>query len=139
MQGGLTLVFFGFTNCQTVCPTTLQVLRQARRALEGSKVAPTVVLISVDGERDSPAAMKKYLAPFGRGYIGLTGDPKLVRDIAAQFSAVFFKGAPPDQSGAYQVEHTSQVYLVDRAGKLKATFYGATASEIESVLKREAG
>jgi protein SCO1/2 len=138
LRGQPALVFFGFTNCRSVCPTTLQVLRQAHRDLGGLRAAPAVVLISVDGDRDTPQAMKSYLEPFGKGFIGLTGSPKLVRDIAARFSAVFFKGAPSDNSGNYDVEHTSQVYLVDRSGNITATFYGAPADEIVAVVRQQA-
>jgi len=137
LEGRPTLLFFGFTHCQDVCPATLQVLRIAHRDLSALKPAPLVVLVSVDGDRDTPANMKEYLAPYGDGFIGLTGSPKSVRDIAAQFSAVFFKGAPADNSGNYQVEHTSQVYLIDRAGKVTATFYRAPADEIVAAVRRE--
>ena len=135
LRGQQALVFFGFTNCASVCPATLQVLRQARRELDGN--APKVVLISVDGERDTPEAMKRYLEAFGEGFIGLTGPPTQIRDIAAGFSAVFFKGAPADRSGNYQVEHTSQVYLVDDTGGLAATFYGASAEEIVAAVRAQ--
>jgi protein SCO1/2 len=137
LRGQPALVFFGFTNCATVCPATLQVLRQVHRELGG--IAPKVVLISVDGERDTPEAMNRYLTPFGKDFIGLTGAPAAVRDIAAGFSAVFFKGAPSDRSGNYQVEHTSQVYLVDATGTLVATFYGASADEISAAVRAQLG
>jgi protein SCO1/2 len=132
-----SLVFFGFTNCNTVCPATLTVLRQVHRELAKEGSAPSIVLLSVDGDRDTPAAMKRYLTAFGDGFVGLTGSPDTVRDIAAGFSAVFFKGAPGDRSGNYQVEHTSQVYLLDPDGKLAATFYGASAQEIAAVVRLE--
>ena len=86
---------------------------------------PVVVLISVDGERDTPELMKEYLAGYSESFIGLTGDPKSVRKIAAEFKAVFFKGLPYDNAGNYQVEHTSLVYLVDSQGRLRATFLDA--------------
>ena len=138
LRGQSALVFFGFTNCQSVCPATLQVLRQAHRDLVGVGAAPAIVLISVDGDRDTPEAMKNYLKSSGKGFIGLTGSPKLVRDIAARFSAVFFKGAPADNSGNYDVQHTSQVYLVDPSGNITATFYGAAADEIVAVVREQA-
>ena len=82
-------------------------------------------MISVDGERDTPEVMKKYLAGYSDSFIGLTGDPKAVRKIAADFKAVFFKGLPYDNAGNYQVEHTSLIYLVDSQGRLRATFLDA--------------
>jgi protein SCO1/2 len=124
LNGQPKLVFFGFTHCQSVCPPTLQKLREVCRSLSKDDSTFRCVMISVDGERDTAAAMKEYLAPFQPGFIGLTGSPAVVKDIAAQFPAVFFKGTPRPQSG-YDVEHTSQVYLVDRQGQLRATFYNA--------------
>jgi protein SCO1/2 len=91
---------------------------------------PAVVLISVDGDRDTPEIMKQYLAGFSDAFIGLTGDPKRVRKIAAGFKAVFFKGLPYDNAGNYQVEHTSLVYLVDSQGRLRASFLDAPAGSM---------
>ena len=136
LRGKAALVFFGFTNCPNVCPPTMQKLRQVQRSLTAEQLAIDCVLISVDGSRDTPEVMREYLEPFMPGFIGLTGDPRLVRDIAAGFSAVFFKGMPNDDSGGYLVEHSSQVYLLDREGLLRATFYNAAADEIEEVVRQ---
>ena len=87
---------------------------------EADQGAPVVVFVSVDGERDTPAVLKQYLAGYPDNFIGLTGDPKTVRKIAAGFKAVFFKGLPYDSAGNYQVEHTSMVYLVDPEGSIRA-------------------
>ena len=130
LEGRTVLVFFGFTQCQSVCPPTLQVLRQVYRSLDDDGSELTCMFISVDGARDSPAVLKEYLAPFAPGFIGLTGDPTLVRDIAAGFPAVFFKGMPTDTTGGYDVEHSSQVYLVDGERRLRATFYNASAADM---------
>ncbi len=96
---------------------------------------PAVIMISVDGDRDTPAALKAYLAPLSKDFIGLTGDPRTVRGIAANFSAVFFKGLPADNSGNYLVEHTSQVYLVDAQGRLHATFFDASVERMSRTVR----
>lgn len=138
LQGSPVLLFFGFINCPDVCPLTLgqlqviaashdQVLRQVR-----------IVIISVDGDRDKPADMKRYLLPVSADFIGLTGSPRRVRDIAGQFSAVFFKGMSRDSAGRYLVEHTSQVYLLDRQGRLRSTFFNATVDEMSEATRRVA-
>jgi cytochrome oxidase Cu insertion factor (SCO1/SenC/PrrC family) len=101
----------------------------------GSK-PPEVVLISIDGERDTPAVMKRYLLNYSPSFIGLTGNPKDVRKIAAGFKAVFFKGLPYDDAGNYQVEHTSFVYLVDGEGKLRATFLDAPVEAMASTVRQ---
>ena len=133
LQGRTTLVFFGFTNCPNVCPPTLQKIRQVQRSLNAPETNLMGVFVSVDGERDTPARMKEYLRPFSPGFVGLTGDPARVKDLATAFSAVFFKGMPTDTAGGYNMEHTSQVYLVDRSGRLRATFYNAPADDMAKV------
>ena len=136
LRGRTALVFFGFTNCPNVCPPTMQKLRAVQRSLADEKSPLTSILISVDGERDTPAVMKQYLEPFMPGFLGLTGDPRAVRDIASAFSAVFFKGMPTDSAGGYNVEHTSQVYLVDREGRLRASFFNAPAGDMIETTRR---
>ncbi len=124
--GRTSLVFFGFTNCRSVCPPTVAKMRQVARALVNERAPFSNVLISVDGDRDTPEAMSRFLEPFAPGFIGLTGRPDVVRQVATDFKAVFFKGMPTDTKGGYDVEHTPQVYLLDRAGRVRATFYNAS-------------
>ena len=134
LEGRTALVFFGFTHCPQVCPAAMQRMRQVEKALE-SPAELVSVLISVDGDRDTPAVMKAYLEPFGPGFIGLTGPPLQVRDLGAAFSAVFFPGMPTDAQGGYNVEHTSQIYLLDAQGRLAATFYHAPIDDIVAVTR----
>jgi protein SCO1/2 len=135
LESPAVLVFFGFTNCPDVCPPTMQKLRQVQRTLHEQDLSIKCLFVSVDGERDSPPALRQFLAPFGPAFVGMTGDPKVVRDIATAFSAVFFKGMPTDAAGGYKMEHTSQVYLVDRKGRLRATFYNAPAGDMVAVTR----
>ncbi len=130
LRGSPVLLFFGFANCPDVCPQTLGQLQMIAQSQDLVVRQARLVMVSVDGNRDKPADLKRYLAPMSPAFIGLTGDPRKVRDIAAQFSAVFFKGALTDKSGKYLVEHTSQVYLLDRKGRLRSTFFNATAEAI---------
>jgi protein SCO1 len=133
LRGKPVLVFFGFTSCPSICPAAMNELRILTESLDKSgDSVPQVVMISVDGERDTPAVMRAYLEPLSKDFIGLTGDPRLVRDIAARFSAVFFKGIAGDNSGNYQVQHTSMIYLVDAGGTLRATFSDAS---VEAMLQ----
>ena len=74
------LVFFGFTHCPNVCPTALGRLKLLHESRGGALKAARIVLISVDGERDTPARLKSYLAPLSADFIGLTGDPKATRE-----------------------------------------------------------
>ena len=104
------------------------------RVGDGALRAVRVVLISVDGERDTPAVMKQYLASFSPAFIGLTGNPRVVTDIAARFSAVAFK-EQPDKTGNYQFFHSSQVFLVDKAGRLRASFSDASLENMVTVTR----
>lgn len=130
LRGAPVLLFFGFANCPDVCPQTLGQLQVIASSRDVAVRKARLVMISVDGDRDKPADLKRYLARMSPAFIGLTGDPRKVRDIAAQFSAVFFKGALPDRSGKYLVEHTSQVYLLDRKGRLRSTFFNASVESM---------
>jgi cytochrome oxidase Cu insertion factor (SCO1/SenC/PrrC family) len=141
-KGAPLLVFFGFANCPDVCPTALHQLQMLMNSKDKDVLRANVAMISVDGTRDTPAVLKSYLEPISKKFVGLTGPPQQVRGIAAQFSAVFFKGAPVDKSGGYRVDHTSQVYLLDASGKLRATFFNApqeTLSKVTADVSREEG
>lgn len=136
LRGRTSLVFFGFTSCHSVCPPTMEKLRQVAKALADEPGPFASVLISVDGERDTPAALDAFLAPFQPNFIGVTGAPQVVRDVATDFSAVFFKGMPTDTMGGYDVEHTSQIYLVDRDARLRATFYNAPVDAMVALVRQ---
>ncbi len=138
LRGSPVLVFFGFSHCPDVCPLTLGQLQAVVSSRDSAVNQARVVMISVDGDRDTPAALKRYLASVSPDFIGLTGPPRRVRDIAAQFSAVFFKGTPADADGNYQVEHTAQVYLLDKQGRLHSTFFNAPADVIAAATRQVA-
>jgi protein SCO1/2 len=132
LRGEPALVFFGFTHCPNVCPTTLARLKSLHAARGGALRDARIVLISVDGERDTPARMKSYLAPLSPDFIGLTGEPKATARIAAQFAAVFFK-EPAAKDGGYNVMHSTQVFAVDKAGRLRAAFGDASIEDMATV------
>src|SRR5688572_26887419 len=137
LRGRNALVIFGLTHCPNICPGAIFTMKSLADSIERSgEEPPAVVLISIDGERDTPEVLKKYLAGYSQSFIGLTGDPKSVRRIAAGFKAVFFKGLPYDDSGNYQVEHTSQVYLVDSEGRLRATFFDAPVESMAATTRQ---
>jgi len=133
LKGRPVLVFFGFTNCPLACPAAMAQLLAVTRGADPAAREARVVMISTDGERDTPAVMKAYLARLSPDFIGLTGPPKEVGKIAAQFSAVFFRGRAAGTSGDYLVEHTTQIYLLDRAGRLRATFFDAPIATLARV------
>jgi protein SCO1 len=134
-RGAPLLVFFGFTHCPDVCPATLHRLKLLKQSPDRVLRRVQVAFISVDGERDTPEKLKIYLEPISKSFVGLTGPPKTVRSVAAQFSSVFFKGVK-EKNGSYLVQHTSQVYLVDASGRLRATFVDATPEEMRAAIAK---
>jgi protein SCO1/2 len=132
LRGTPLLVFFGFTHCSSVCPTALHQLRELEREHRADLGKTRIVIISVDGERDTPEAMSAWLKPQSANFIGLTGAPARVHEIANSFSAAFFK-QPETKPGEYQVQHNSQVFLVDSKGRLRATFFNAPVGTMASV------
>jgi len=132
LRGEPALVFFGFTHCPSVCPTTLARLKSLHAARDGALKPARVVLISVDGDRDTPERLKSYLAALSPDFIGLTGDPKATSKIAARFAAVFFK-EPAAKDGSYNVMHSTQVFAVDKAGRLRATFADASIEDMATI------
>jgi len=115
-RGKLVLLVFGFTHCTEVCPITLGTLVQARQALGKAGEAVQVVYVTVDPERDDAAQMKRYLAAYDASFIGATGQPAALAAVRASYGVVANKLAT---KGGYAVDHSSSVYLIDRAGKLR--------------------
>ncbi|MEO6248406.1 MAG: SCO family protein [Sphingomicrobium sp.] len=112
-------IFFGFTHCPDVCPTTLARLARLRKALAKGDKAFAILFVSVDPERDSPAEMGRYSGLFGTPVIGLTGSPAAIAAVKKQFG--IFSKKVPQPGGDYSVDHTATVLLFDRAGQFSAT------------------
>ena len=119
LQGHPTLVFFGYTHCPDVCPTTLSDLSQMLEALGPGKTAG-VVFITVDPERDTPAVLKDYLSSFDPRIVGLTGSRAAV-DAALRDYRVYAKKVPT-QGDDYTMDHTAVVYLMDKTGAFVESF-----------------
>ena len=123
-EGHWDLVFFGFTHCPDICPTTLQVLAAARTQLVDIKATPLprIVLVSVDPERDTPEILAQYVNYFGEGNLGLTGSIEELRKLTAELGIYFEKQATTGDS--YAVDHSAAVLLIDPDGGLHALFSG---------------
>lgn len=134
LYGRVALVFFGFTNCQDVCPLAMEMFRQLKVSGELTEDEVAFVMISVDGDRDTPAVMKQFLGTFSSDFIGLTSAPEHVERIAAQFSASFFKGST-DHEGHYNVTHSPQIFVVDSTGRVRAEFYSPSVEAMAGTVK----
>jgi protein SCO1/2 len=114
LRGKPYLVFFGFTHCPDVCPTKLFQLSEALRAMGDKGRDLRALFISVDPERDTPEAMKSYVASFDDRIIGLTGDRAAIDKVVRDFRAYARK--VPTKDGDYTMEHTALVYLMGKDG-----------------------
>lgn len=125
LRGKVAFVVFGFTNCPDICPLSMERLGELHNAGGVSNKDVAYVMISVDGERDTPEAMKAFVTKYSPDFIGLTAEPSRVEPIAGEFQARFFKGNH-DHGGGYSVAHSSQIFVLDTAGRLRAEVYGAS-------------
>jgi len=112
-------IFFGFTHCPDVCPTTLARLARLRRQLGKSDDAFAIVFVSVDPERDGPAEVGAYAGLFDTPVIGLTGTSAQIAQVKKQYAV--FSAKAPQPGGDYSVDHTASVFVMDRYGKFVAT------------------
>lgn len=120
MQGRPTLIFFGFTHCPDVCPTSLFEISEVLRAMGGDADRVNAYFISVDPERDTAAAMKDYLSSFDPHLKGLTGDAEQIARVISAYR-VYAKKVPL-KDGDYTMDHTALVYLMDRDGRFVSPF-----------------
>jgi len=120
MKGKPFLVFFGFTHCPDVCPTTLFDVSEVLRSLGPDADRAGALFITVDPERDNAAALKEYLASFDPHLRGLTGDADALATVAKEYR-VYYKKVPLD-GGDYTMDHTAIVYLMDKDGRFVSPF-----------------
>jgi protein SCO1/2 len=120
LQGRPTLIFFGYTHCPDVCPTSLFEMSEVLRAMGKDADRVNAYFISVDPQRDTSAVMKDYLTSFDPHLKGLTGDPETVAKVLSEYR-VYAKKIPL-KDGDYTMDHTALIYLMDRDGRFVAPF-----------------
>ena len=125
LQGHWSLLFFGYTHCPDVCPTTMHVLAQTKRLAEKKHTAipfPEVYFVSVDPARDTPEQLAGYVDYFDKDFTGVTGDDALLKALTLQLSAVYLVMPPDDPAkpDEYTVDHSAALYLLNPEGKLVA-------------------
>ena len=122
LQGKWSFVFFGYTHCPDICPTTLVVLRDVQKIAGGQDKDIQYVFISVDPKRDKAATLKNYLPYFHPEFIGATGDPGELMRLTRAVGAYYEIGKP--RNGAYEVHHSAAIFLIDPEARLRALFSG---------------
>ncbi|MEA2930048.1 MAG: hypothetical protein QOG38_2476 [Hyphomicrobiales bacterium] len=119
-KGHPSLVFFGFTNCPEVCPTTLFDISEVLNRLGPDADKVNALFVTIDPERDTPAKLKDYLSSFNPRLTALGGDPAAIAAVAKAYR-VFYEKVPQD-GGNYTMNHTAIVYLMDKQGNFVAPF-----------------
>ena len=134
-KGKVIVVFFGYTQCPDVCPTTMVELAQVKKALgkDGERVQG--VFVSIDPERDTPEILKTYMASFDPSFVALRGSVEQAQAAAKEFK-VFFAKVPGKTEGSYTMDHTAGSYVFDPSGKVRLFVrYGAGADALASDIK----
>jgi protein SCO1/2 len=119
-KGKPYLIFFGYTHCPDVCPTTLFDMSQVMAALGKDADRTAALFITVDPERDTPAVMKDYLSNFDPHLLGATGDLQTIEKVEKEFR-VYAKKVPT-KDGDYSMDHSAVIYLMDKQGRFVAPF-----------------
>ncbi len=138
-KGKVTVIFFGYTQCPDVCPTTLAELAQAKKSLGALGDRVQGVFVTIDPERDTPEILKNYVASFDPGFIALRGTPEQTTAAAKEFK-VFYAKVPGKSPGSYTMDHTAASYVLDADGRLRLFVrYGsgaaALAADLSALLK----
>lgn len=134
-RGKVVLVFFGYTQCPDVCPTTMAELAEVKRSLGADGARVQGIFVTVDPERDTAELLKAYVANFGPDITGLRGTPDEIKAAAKEFK-VFFSKVPGKTDTSYTIDHTAGSYVFDAKGKVRLfTRYGTGAKALADDLK----
>lgn len=133
----VVLIFFGYTFCPDVCPTTLADIKGALAQLGSEAEEVSVLFITVDPTRDTPARLAEYLGYFHEeSYLGLTGSEAEIAAVAYQYGAKFYREENALATGGYSVAHTTRIFLINRLGQWAMTMnYGTPPDQIAANLR----
>jgi protein SCO1/2 len=126
-KGEPFLVFFGFTHCPDVCPTTLYEMSEVLKRLGPDAQKTAALFVTVDPERDTPEKMKQYVSSFHPRIFGLTGTPAQIDAIKKEYRV--YSKKVPTKDGDYTMDHTAVVYLMDKNGRFVAPFNMARSAD----------
>ena len=135
-KGKVTVVFFGYTQCPDVCPTTMTELAAIRKSLgaEGDKLQS--VFVTIDPERDTPEILKAYVANFGPGFTALRGTPEQTAAAAKEFK-VFYAKVPGRNGGSYTMDHSAASFVFDPSGRVRLYVpYGGDSKKFAADLQQ---
>ena len=138
-QGKVVVVFFGYTQCPDVCPTSMQEMAEVKKMLgaDGERLQP--IFITVDPERDTPEMLKAYMANFDPSFLALVGNAEQTAALAKEFK-IYYKKAEGKTPTSYTMDHSAGSYIYDTQGRLRVYYrYGsgaeALAHDVKQLLK----
>lgn len=135
-KGKAVVVFFGYTQCPDVCPTTMADIAQAKKLLGPEGVKVQGVFITIDPERDTPELLKAYAANFGPDFVALRGTPEQTAAVAKDFK-VYYKKVEGKTPGSYTMDHSAASFIYDPQGRLRLyARYGAGPQVLADDLKQ---
>lgn len=135
-KGKVVVVFFGYTQCPDVCPTSLSELAEAKRLLGPDGQRLQGIFVSVDPERDTPELLKAYMASFDPSFVALVASPEALKKTAADFK-VYYKKVPGPTPTSYTMDHSAGSYVYDTEGRLRLYHrYGSGAAALAGDVKR---
>jgi protein SCO1/2 len=126
--GEIRLLYFGYTFCPDICPTSMADLAQVQREVDDDGGEVQAVMITVDPARDTPEVMANYVTSFHPDFVGLSGAPEEIADVAEHWG-VFYEAQEGTAATGYLVDHTSRIFLVDQAGRYRLTYAFGTPVE----------
>jgi protein SCO1/2 len=134
-KGKVVVVFFGYTQCPDVCPTTLAELAQVKKSLGADGERVQGVFVTVDPERDTPELLKPYMTSFDPSFVALRGNAEQLKDAAREFK-VYYAKVPGKTPESYTMDHTAASFIFDTQGRVRVfARYGAGAQALADDIK----
>jgi len=134
-KGKVVVVFFGYTQCPDVCPTTMAELSQVKRSLGDDGARLQGIFVTVDPERDTGTVLKAYVDNFNAGFVGLRGSAEQTQQVAREFK-VFFAKVPGKTESSYTIDHTAGAYIFDPQGRIRLfSRHGAGTKALEDDIR----
>lgn len=128
-----TLLFFGFTHCKSICPTTLQIMQQSYKQLEKDYPQLQIVMVSLDPERDTLQVLNDYVHSFNPSFIGVSGKMQELRKLQSQFGVY---SAKESEDSNYQIQHTASIMLINPQGKWVGFYrFGMNPEQLSNAIK----
>lgn len=122
LEGKAVMLFFGYTHCPDVCPTTLAEFKRVKNLLGDTASEVAFVFVSVDGERDTPERLAAYVGAFDPDFIGLTGDDAAIRAIGQDYGLFYQRSTYDESAAGYLVDHTASTFVLGPEGRLRIVY-----------------